>query len=188
MLRCSQFIPPIQTFALNSRFSSHQHNGHFYLTFHVSNLTFPKWKDSLCFPSSLPVCQVIQARSRGVILHSSLHSPISCLSASPVYSFSTVHGFSHFSFRYHHHLPDSPLLSLTLQCSSPLTGLPTSLEFLQTGWEEGRKNNPVLLTIHKKKNNTPTEKWAKATSSSQKRKDERFKACEKCSSSLSRRE
>ena len=72
-------------------------------------------------------------------------------------------------------------------CSSPLTGLPTSpLEFLQTGWEEGSKNNSVL-TIHKKKNNTPTEKWAKAISSSQKRKYECFKACEKCSTSLNRR-
>lgn len=83
---------------------------HFYLTFHMSDLTYPKWKNSLCFflVLSITVCQVIQARNLGVILHSSLHSISYFLSVSnPVCSFSAVHGFFHFSLHCHRPLPDS---------------------------------------------------------------------------------
>lgn len=47
MLMCSHSIPPVQTFALNSRFSSHQCNKYLYLALHISNLTYPKWKNSV---------------------------------------------------------------------------------------------------------------------------------------------
>lgn len=99
---------------------------------------------------SITVCQVIQARNLGVILHSSLYLPFPvCQQAlcilSPQYMDSST------SLSITTTLFQILLYSPLTYCSSPLTGVPTStLEFLQTGWEEGSKNDLVLLTIRKR--------------------------------------
>lgn len=122
MLMCSHSIPPVQTFALNSRFSSHQCNKYLYSALHISNLTYPKWKNSvsLLSRSVITTYQVIQARNLEVILTSSLLSFSHFQSIKKRFllsSHSIHHGSFHFSIRYQHLFPD---------CSILVAGPPTS--------------------------------------------------------------
>lgn len=136
MLMCSHSIPPVQTFALNSRFSSHQCNKYLYLALHISNLTYPKWKNSvsLLSRSVITTYQVIQARNLEVILTSSLLSFSHFQSIKKhflLFSHSIHHGSFHFSIRYQHLFPD---------CSILVAGPPHFPACLaaETGWGGGR--------------------------------------------------
>lgn len=162
MLMCSHCIPPVHTFALNSRFSSHQcNNRYFSLALPISNLTYPEWKNSasLWSCSVITIHQVIQARNLEVILNASL------LFFSHFQSHSIHHGFFHFSVRYQHLFPDD---HLSLKLLSPCNWPPHLLSCLaaETGWEGVSQSDLMPPLNNKKRTDIPIEKWAKSSDSS----------------------
>lgn len=127
------------------------------MSFHISNLTYPKWKNSVSpLDCSLQnYAQVIQTRNLGVVLTSSLSSTshLQSIKKPCLFFFHSCHGFFHFSICYRH-LFQTVIYSHLNYANGFLTGLATStVAFLQTGGEEVSKNDLMLLPINKKKTN-----------------------------------